>query len=68
MKYPDTKIAIGGLMRCCTATIAAYVEAHKDDDEVVDQILDCTYEEPGNARIILEDGVWRWNRPRDESW
>jgi hypothetical protein len=60
MKIKDTTIAIGGLMRCCIATILAYIDAHQDDD-VVDMVLDCMHEKPGNEQILLTGRTWKWN-------
>ncbi len=58
MKLKDTKINIGGLMRCCLETI----ETLNPDYELKDgMIIDCKYEHPGNKQIILQNGVWRWN-------
>ena len=53
------KVNQGGLMRCCLATVAEC-----EDEVEVGAILDCKYESPGNANMILDQGlVWRWNRP-----
>lgn len=66
MKMRNTRIAIGGLMRCCIETIDKYVEAHLDDSVPKDNlIIDCMYEKPGNEKIVLEKNIWRWNRPED---
>lgn len=49
----------GGLMRCCTATIA-----ETEDSTEVGDMLDCKYEPVGNKNLIVaDDGVWEWNRP-----
>jgi hypothetical protein len=66
MKFADTRVNQGGLMRCCTGTIANHVELHARDDvpEGV-LVIDCEYETPGNSRIVLEGGVWRWNNPEE---
>ncbi len=65
MKYRDTKIGIGGLMRCCIATIDAYVDEHADED-VADVDIWCEHghgDRNEDARIILRTNVWRWRRP-----
>lgn len=63
MKFGDTVLDIGGLMRCCTGTIGEYVHAHEDEEAPDKLVLDCKYEPEGNAQITLEHGVWRWNHP-----
>lgn len=61
--YADTHINQGGLMRCCIATITAYVDEHADEDAPDGMTIDCVYEQSSPYRkIILVDGVWRWNR------
>ncbi len=62
MKYRDTRVDIGGLMRCCIATIDDYVDEHADEDFADVDIL-CEYGEAGaESIIILRDGIWRWRR------
>lgn len=62
--YAQTRIAIGGLMRCCLATINDYVDAHVAEVPEPGLVLDCKYQGPGNAQIILDpSGIWRWNAP-----
>lgn len=58
MKVSDTSYVSGGLMRCCLQTL---MELPLDMEVSEDTILDCTYEGEGSARMILQDGVWRWN-------
>ena len=59
MKLNETKVSIGGLMRCCLDTIDTL-------DTTVDypdgHIIDCKHETKGNKNIILKDGIWQWNR------
>jgi len=46
-------------MRCCLGTLAECTEEVEPG-----RILDCKYEPPGNANMILAvDGIWEWNRP-----
>jgi len=62
MQIKDTRIDIGGLMRCCIATIDEYVHEHQDEEVPAEPlVLDCKYEPPGNAQVVLQDGRWRWN-------
>ena len=62
--YAQTKVAQGGLMRCCLATIGAFVAAHGSELARAGLPLDCHYEEAGNQRIILDERyIWRWNAP-----
>ena len=48
-------------MRCCLETLYEYIETHADEECTEGETLDCKYEKPGNANIILCDGIWRWN-------
>ncbi len=52
----DEKIYVGGLMRCCTATLsevrAAATDTPKDGD-----VIDCKW---CSSSMIWRDG-WRWN-------
>ena len=61
--YADTRVNQGGLMRCCLASLADFVEAHAAEPAAEGMTLDCAYEKPGNANLVLEGRVWRWNRP-----
>lgn len=53
------RLAIGGLMRCCTGTwdkaIQERPDGHTDGDE-----LPC---EHCDSRMVRTEGVWRWDRP-----
>lgn len=57
-KANERLVRIGGLMRCCLATVG-------DSEELTDvgTVMDCKYEPPGNANLIVgDDGAWRWNQ------
>lgn len=58
MLLKDTKINIGGLMRCCIQTI---VELDPDKEYIDGTIIDCKFEADGNKQIVLKDGIWQWN-------
>lgn len=63
--YPptDTRIAIGGLMRCCTGTLGDWIRGRKLP-VAVGEVVFCKYEAANPTSMILgEDGVWRWNHP-----
>jgi hypothetical protein len=64
MQQRDTTLSIGGLMRCCIQTLAAYISEHPFVEAVEGQVLDCAHESAGNGRLVLRDGVWRWNGRR----
>lgn len=58
MKLNETRINIGGMFRCCVATI----ETLASDIDYPDKLeMDCKYESERKKSIILENGVWRWN-------
>jgi hypothetical protein len=49
-------VRIGGLMRCCLATLAQC-----EDEVEIGAVLGCMYEEPGDPKMRLaNDGVWEW--------
>lgn len=52
------QIEIGGLMRCCIATIRDSIEPTRLGD-----VVDCKYEKPGNRQLVVDmnSGRWRWN-------
>lgn len=53
------RVRQGGLLRCCLASLAMC-----EDEVDVGDVLDCRYEDPGNANLVLaNDAVWEWNRP-----
>ena len=59
MKAKDITINQGGLMRCCIDTIQR-LPLDKDFED--GYILNCMYEGDDNRQMILDEGVWRWNR------
>ena len=58
MKLYETKIHMGGMLRCCVATIQDLYPEQEFENGLE---LDCKYEKTGNKSIILIDGVWKWN-------
>ncbi len=52
-------IRIGGLMRCCIATIenAEIKKAPKEGD-----IMECQY---CSDQMVWKDGAWEWVRPKE---
>lgn len=65
MQYKDSEIFIGGLMRCCVATIEKFVEEHPTDEVEEGLVLNCMYEKTRNKQIIFKDGAFRWNRDEE---
>lgn len=64
MKYSDTTLHYGGLIRCCIQTI---IDLAATDAECKDgDILDCKYEAAGNGNMILVGTEWRWNKREDK--
>lgn len=58
MRLEHTFVNEGGLFRCCLQTIESLNPFADYKDGMV---IDCQYEPSGNRRIILQDGVWKWN-------
>ena len=67
MKLKDTFLNQGGMMRCCLASVALYVDLHEDDEAVDGLTIPCDYEQPNpkkpNGRLVLhlegKRAVWR---------
>jgi len=55
----QTKVNYGGLMRCCLSSLGLYVKSVPEQEAYEEDTIECTY--CGNP-MILEDGVWRWNK------
>lgn len=55
----DRGARIGGLMRCCLATIA-----HHGELTSVGDTLGCLYADgdPLHRMVVAPDGVWEWDR------
>lgn len=54
------RVKIGGLMRCCTQTLAEYLQ-NATEPSKEGQTLDCKHEQAGNAQMIFRNGAWEWN-------
>ena len=63
----NANIRIGGLMRCCTGTIADDAAAAPTAPNIEGEILQCKYapEDP-NHRMIYDHGTWRWYKPEEQ--
>lgn len=59
----ERSVRIGGLMRCCLATLGEC-----SDPLPIGATLSCKYEsDPDNRNLILAaDGTWEWNRPHSD--
>jgi len=62
MKYKDTKINQGGLMRYCLASLSNWIEQHLDDPIEEGKIITCEYETVEKDQMILKGNIWCWNR------
>jgi hypothetical protein len=63
MKMGETKISIGGLMRCCIGTLD---ESDLDREVHSGDVVHCKW---CKSSMILEEGLWRWYReiyPKDD--
>jgi hypothetical protein len=60
--FADTTIQEGGLLRCCLASIAEYVEARAEQAAPPELVISCVHETyQDSENIILREGVWYWN-------
>ena len=60
MKLEETKLNIGGLMRCCIKTLEDWMDAHKDDDVADGTKIKCRWCK--NGQMVLEGGIWMWDK------
>jgi len=61
MKFKDTRINAGGMMRCCLKSLEL---AKKLPDECAEgEIVPCRYSADPSHTWVLRKGVWAWNRP-----
>lgn len=65
----ETFVNPGGLMRCCTATLAdTDPEREVNDGDVITCVYCSRLRESlpsSTGRMVLEDGVWRWLRDNE---
>lgn len=62
MKVDETRLAIGGLMRCCTGTLSKWAQEHQDEELEDGTIVECEY---CSESMILDNGTWRWNKKEE---
>lgn len=58
----DTVIDIGGLLRCCVATIDEIARESPDMVVAHGQRASCKW---CDEQIVYTDGAWRWAKPHD---
>lgn len=58
MKANERHVAIGGLMRCCTQSIA-----ENETETEVGSVMTCKWCSGGMC--VEGDGVWHWDHPKD---
>ena len=62
----NAHIRIGGLMRCCTSTIAQDADKAPLEPNIEGEILQCQYTDDPTHRMIYRAGAWEWYRGSDE--
>lgn len=66
---PNDRFFLGGLMRCCTETLADMYSDGPARLAKEGQKLSCKYNKDNPShQMIFTNGGWRWDRPEDESW
>lgn len=60
MKRQDLKLDAGGLMRCCTASLAEWVHEKPDTEVHPGDKIECHYERR-DTMVVDERGVVRWS-------
>lgn len=66
MKANETRLAIGGLMRCCTESLSEHLlkEAGFTGEVKVGTVVQCRHsDDPVHRMKLDEEGVWRWHPP-----
>jgi hypothetical protein len=57
--YISTRVAHGGLMRCCLGSLATFCANHADEKAIPGTIVTCTYGHPCNM-LLGVNLVWSW--------
>jgi hypothetical protein len=65
MLLSETTVNEGGLMRCCLLSIGLFAEENVDLEVSDGTIVRCRYDGDPGTPMILEHGVWRWQRPEE---
>jgi hypothetical protein len=60
MPMGDTKLAIGGLMRCCLTTLNNYADEHGTDRVAIGEVVECEWCD--EKMVLDETGWWRWQQ------
>lgn len=61
MRAGDTRVAQGGLMRCCLESLRLFVVADEDRDVANGDTLPCQFHaDPHEPVMFLDQNVWRW--------
>ena len=60
MKFKDTNINWGGMMRCCVESLSATKDLEAKCVE--GEIVQCRYSKDPSHSWILRNGVWAWNK------
>lgn len=55
------RVRIGGLMRCCLATLDRDT-IKRTDMPKEDDVLPCDH---CSSSMVFHDNAWEWNRPKD---
>ena len=59
------RLAIGGLMRCCTDTWAGVVETIPDPQD--GEVIRCRYQpDDPTHRMVRDGGIWKWAGPSED--
>lgn len=59
MRYDETRVNQGGLMRCCLQSLGTFVDEKKDQEAAEGEVHRCSY---CKSPMVLENGVWRWQK------
>lgn len=65
MIQKEVRVRIGGLMRCCTGTLADYVIANPTAPVTEGQTLQCRHTSDPTHRMITRNAHWEWDHPAD---
>lgn len=57
MLYWETKIHVGGLLRCCIVTVEQFISDYGYKPAEQGAVVECPY---CHTSVRLDEGIWRW--------
>lgn len=71
IRAKDVRINDGGMMRCCTHTLANWLEGWEENDRIIEvnTTVKCLYapDDANHTWILDSTGTFRWFRPEAQA-